>query len=120
MDVSPSTEALMVASGVRRSCETAASSAVRVASACAEDACLLRLFPEPLLLQHDPDLRGEGLEHAAVARGQHATGQGEHPLIVDDEDHLGGLRVEGGVGAVRRQDVPPATRSSRAARPPRA
>ena len=52
-----------------------------------------------------PDLRRERLEHPAVARRQHATGQREHPLVVDDEDRPGRSRgrAAGSAPSVRQR-----------------
>ena len=79
----PSTAVRIAASGVRRSCETAASSAVRVprsAPAPRPGAACSRSLP---VLQDDPGLRPEGLDHLPVARREHAAGEHEPVPVVD-------------------------------------
>lgn len=53
---------------------------------------LLRLAHEPLPVEHDRGLGGEGAEDAPVLGGQHAPGQGERQAVTDRHVHVRLLR----------------------------
>ena len=90
---SPETEALIDDSGVRRSCETARSSAVRSSLAWASTSTAGRLVAQPAGLQPEHELVGERVEHRVVVGGQLAT---------DEHEEVVAVGVEGRDSAERR------------------
>ena len=80
------TTALTVASGVRRSWPTAASSAVRILLASASGAACGRRLGQPLPLQHDGRLRRERADEPLVVGVQRPPLQGERELVAHRDD----------------------------------
>ena len=97
---SEETAALMPASGVRRSWLTAASSAVRMRLPSASSRACSASSGQPLAVQDDGGLGGEGGQHPAVLGGQHPAGQGERHVVADRHVDVGVL------GAVDRAAGP--------------
>ena len=73
--VSPSTAVRMVASGVRRSWDTARRIAVLVASARSRALARSSLLAQPAVLEHESGLHREPLEHPLVGRPQRVSAQ---------------------------------------------
>ena len=111
------TAALIDESGVRRSCDTAASSAVRSSFAASRSPARAASARKVALLQRHRDLPGERLEHGEVF--------GSEAVAADDQDvaarqrhrEVGGLRPRGHGRAHTGDDGPARNRSTRDSTP---
>ena len=87
------TDALIDDSGVRRSWDTAASSAVRSSLASARPSARSASARQLPLLHRDRDLTGERLEHLAVVVAERLARQHQHLGAVQRDDDVGVVRV---------------------------
>ena len=76
----------------------------------------LLAFPQPAVLQHQPGLHREGLEHPLVGGPQRSTAQGEHVVLVDGDPGVSLVGRRGAGGAGRGQHRPPGRRRASAVR----
>ena len=106
--------ALADASGLRRSCPTAASSAVRVWSACGQRLGGGRGLGQPVPLEDHGGLGGERADDALVLGQQRAAAQGEHEGVAGGHLGVGVLR------AVRIGCVPALATTAHSSAGPRA
>ena len=88
----------MVDSGVRRSCDSAASTAVRTRSALPQSFGLFGLVGEPVPFHREDGLRGEHLDQPPVRRRQRLPVHGQHPARFGwsgRDENVGGVGVHG-------------------------
>ena len=113
-------DALIAASGVRRSWDTACSRAAAQVVGGGQFGRLVRLVVESLRLRGGGELGGEGVEHALVVGRQLAAGQGERDAAAEVADDVG---VVGSPSAARApaptRTLQPSARRVAATRPTR-
>ena len=102
-------DALIAASGVRRSCETLERMLARSSLTAASPSALATSASSSLVLDGRRQLPGEGLQHAHVlARARRRRRRDEDVLRVDLHDELRVVRRRWR-GAARRLDLPPSS-----------